>query len=230
MQLDILENNVEDGAVISLYRCGPMVDLCRGPHVPNTSFLKAVAVTNASRAFWRGDTKKDALQRVYGVTFPDKKQLAGAPLPEPLIAQSPRCHVHLACLPLACTVGKTCQRCDQKHVADVCACHKKAAVRRAAYKHRIEEAKKRDHRVVGTQQELFFFHPLSPGSCFFLPNGAKVYNQLVQYIRVRTAPRATRSSASYNSCSRVACCAPRVRYQRAKSVVNFAPGARNAAN
>lgn len=77
-QLDILENNVAAGAPISLYRCGPMVDLCRGPHVPNTSYLKAVAVTNASRAFWRGDTSKDGLQRVYGVTFPDKKQLAGA--------------------------------------------------------------------------------------------------------------------------------------------------------
>ena len=48
------------------------------------------------------------------------------------------------------------------------------------YQHRMEEAKKRDHRLLGTQQELFFFNPLSPGSCFFLPNGASVYNSLVQ--------------------------------------------------
>ena len=48
------------------------------------------------------------------------------------------------------------------------------------YKHRMEEAKKRDHRVLGRQLELFFFDPLSPGSCFFLPNGARVYNNLVQ--------------------------------------------------
>ena len=48
------------------------------------------------------------------------------------------------------------------------------------YKHRMEEAKKRDHRNVGTQQQLFFFDRLSPGSCFFLPNGARIYNQLMQ--------------------------------------------------
>jgi hypothetical protein len=51
------------------------------------------------------------------------------------------------------------------------------------YQHRIEEAKKRDHRNVGTQQELFFFHQLSPGSCFFLPHGARIYNNLMQFIR-----------------------------------------------
>lgn len=47
----------------------------------------------------------------------------------------------------------------------------------------MEEAKKRDHRVVGVQQELFFFHHLSPGSCFFLPNGGRIYNALTNYIR-----------------------------------------------
>ena len=50
----------------------------------------------------------------------------------------------------------------------------------ADYKHRMEEAKKRDHRTQGTKQELFFFDKLSPGSCFFLPNGARVYNLLMQ--------------------------------------------------
>ena len=53
------------------------------------------------------------------------------------------------------------------------------------YQMRMEEAKRRDHRNVGTQMELFFFHRLSPGSCFFLPNGARVYNTLVE---VRGAP------------------------------------------
>ena len=81
VQLDVLQNNVAADAVISLYRCGPMVDLCRGPHVPNTSYIKALTVTNSSRAFWRGDTTKDGLQRVYGVTFPDKKKLKGAATP-----------------------------------------------------------------------------------------------------------------------------------------------------
>ncbi len=65
------------------------------------------------------------MQRVYGVTFPDKKQMVD-------------------------------------------------------YKHRMEEAKKRDHRRVGTQMELFFFNPLSPGSCFFLPNGESIYNTLIE--------------------------------------------------
>ena len=48
------------------------------------------------------------------------------------------------------------------------------------YKHRMEEAKRRDHRNVGIQQQLFFFDKMSPGSCFFLPNGARIYNQLMQ--------------------------------------------------
>lgn len=52
-----------------------MVDLCTGPHLPSTSFLKAAAVTNVSRAFWRADVTKEPLQRVYGITFPDSKQL-----------------------------------------------------------------------------------------------------------------------------------------------------------
>eukprot|EP00197_Chlamydomonas_leiostraca_P002015 CAMPEP_0202857222 /NCGR_PEP_ID=MMETSP1391-20130828/251_1 /ASSEMBLY_ACC=CAM_ASM_000867 /TAXON_ID=1034604 /ORGANISM="Chlamydomonas leiostraca, Strain SAG 11-49" /LENGTH=715 /DNA_ID=CAMNT_0049536001 /DNA_START=82 /DNA_END=2229 /DNA_ORIENTATION=+ len=115
-------------ATISIYRVGPMVDLCTGPHLPNTSYLKAVGVTNMSRAFWRADVKREPLQRVYAITFPDNKQLK-------------------------------------------------------EYQHRMEEAKKRDHRNLGVQQDLFFFHPLSPGSCFFLPHGARIYNALVSYIR-----------------------------------------------
>lgn len=61
--------------MISVYRVGPMVDLCSGPHLPSTSFLKAVAVTNASRAFWRADVTREPLQRVYAVTFPEKALL-----------------------------------------------------------------------------------------------------------------------------------------------------------
>ncbi|KAL4423853.1 hypothetical protein ABPG75_001154 [Micractinium tetrahymenae] len=115
-------------AVISCYRCGPMVDLCHGPHVPNTGLLKAVGVNSMSRAFWRADVNREPLQRVYAITFPDDKELK-------------------------------------------------------EYQHRMEEAKKRDHRNVGTQQELFFFHPLSPGSCFFLPHGARIYNAMLEFIR-----------------------------------------------
>lgn len=117
-----------DSEVITCYKCGPMVDLCTGPHVPNTGVLKAVGVNNMSRAFWRADVNREPLQRVYGITFPDDKELK-------------------------------------------------------AYQHRMEEAKKRDHRNIGTQQELFFFDAVSPGSCFFLPNGARIYNQLVNFIK-----------------------------------------------
>eukprot|EP00879_Flechtneria_rotunda_P033620 GHRR01037254.1.p1 GENE.GHRR01037254.1~~GHRR01037254.1.p1 ORF type:complete len:384 (+),score=98.90 GHRR01037254.1:378-1529(+) len=121
-------NGLPEDATITIYRVGPMVDLCSGPHLPNSSFVKAVSVFNVSRAFWRADVAKEPLQRVYAITFPDKAQLK-------------------------------------------------------EWQHRIEEAKKRDHRNVGVQQELFFFHQLSPGSCFFLPYGGRIYNALIELMR-----------------------------------------------
>eukprot|EP00740_Mantoniella_antarctica_P009276 CAMPEP_0181367474 /NCGR_PEP_ID=MMETSP1106-20121128/11429_1 /TAXON_ID=81844 /ORGANISM="Mantoniella antarctica, Strain SL-175" /LENGTH=731 /DNA_ID=CAMNT_0023483237 /DNA_START=149 /DNA_END=2344 /DNA_ORIENTATION=+ len=123
-----LITNLPDGVSISCYRCGPMVDLCRGPHLPDTAWIKAVTINQCSRAHWRADVTKDPLVRVYAITFPSDKLMK-------------------------------------------------------EYKTRIEEAKKRDHRVIGMNQELFFFHNLSPGSCFFLPDGAKVYNNLMGFIR-----------------------------------------------
>lgn len=126
-KVEIIKDLPED-AVISLYRCGPMVDLCHGPHVPNTGLLRAVGINAMSRAFWRADVNREPLQRVYGITFPDEKELK-------------------------------------------------------EYQRRIEEAKKRDHRNLGVQQELFFFHPLSPGSCFFLPHGTRIYNALTEFVR-----------------------------------------------
>jgi threonyl-tRNA synthetase len=126
-KVEIISNLAVD-AVITLYRNGPMVDLCTGPHVPNTGYLKVAAVTQASRAYWRADAKKEQLQRVYGITFPDKKLMAD-------------------------------------------------------YQHRMEEAKKRDHRTIGLSQELFFFNQVTPGSAFFLPNGTRIYNTLITYLR-----------------------------------------------
>ena len=64
--------NLPADATISCYRCGPMVDLCSGPHLPNTGYLKAVAVTQTSGCHWRADVTKDALARVYAITFPSK--------------------------------------------------------------------------------------------------------------------------------------------------------------
>ncbi|KAM9958767.1 hypothetical protein ACTFIW_012356 [Dictyostelium discoideum] len=113
---------------VSLYRCGTLVDLCRGPHVPNTSYIKSFAVTKNSSAYWLGKAENDDLQRVYGISFPDKKQME-------------------------------------------------------EYENFMREAALRDHRNVGKAQELFFFHPYSPGSAFFLPHGTRIYNKLVEFIR-----------------------------------------------
>eukprot|EP00850_Spirogloea_muscicola_P015583 SM000121S25980 [mRNA] locus=s121:32138:38437:- [translate_table: standard] len=121
-------NELPEDMTITVYRCGPLVDLCRGPHIPSTGHVKAFACLKASASYWRGRADRESLQRVYGISFPDSKRLK-----EYLLV--------------------------------------------------LEEAKKRDHRTVGLAQELFFFHPLSPGSCFFLPHGARVYNRLQEFIR-----------------------------------------------
>merc|ERR1712012_547925 len=112
----------------TVYRCGPLIDLCRGPHVRHTGKVKSMAITKSSATYWEGNSEAESLQRIYGVSFPDTKQLK-------------------------------------------------------EWKHFQEEAAKRDHRKIGKEQDLFFFHELSPGSCFFQPKGAHIYNKLVQFIR-----------------------------------------------
>ncbi|KAG8381368.1 hypothetical protein BUALT_Bualt06G0115000 [Buddleja alternifolia] len=126
-KVEIIKDLPED-KTITVYRCGPLVDLCRGPHIPNTSFVKAFSCLKASSAYWRGNKDRESLQRVYGISYPDQKRLK-------------------------------------------------------EYKAMLEEAKKYDHRELTKKQELFFFHPLSPGSCFFLPRGARVCNKLLEFIR-----------------------------------------------
>lgn len=112
----------------TVYRCGPLIDICRGPHVRHTGKIKASKITKNSSAYWEGKADAEVLQRVYGISFPDNKQLK-------------------------------------------------------EWEKFQEEAAKRDHRKIGKEQELFFFHELSPGSCFFQPRGAHIYNTLVQFIR-----------------------------------------------
>lgn len=112
----------------TVYRCGPLIDLCRGPHVRHTGKVKALKVTKNSSTYWEGKADAETLQRVYGISFPDSKQLK-------------------------------------------------------EWEKFQEEAAKRDHRKIGREQELFFFHELSPGSCFFQPKGAHIYNTLVKFIR-----------------------------------------------
>ncbi|CAJ1931494.1 unnamed protein product [Sphenostylis stenocarpa] len=121
-------NDLPADKTITVYRCGPLVDLCRGPHIPNTSFVKAIACLKASSAYWRGDKDRESLQRVYGISYPDQKSLK-------------------------------------------------------EYLHRLEEAKKYDHRILGVKQELILHHEWSPGSWFFLPHGTRIYNKLMDFIR-----------------------------------------------
>ncbi|KAJ8005501.1 hypothetical protein DPEC_G00118610 [Dallia pectoralis] len=112
----------------TVYRCGPLIDLCRGPHVRHTGKIKALKIHKNSSTYWEGKADMESLQRIYGISFPDPKML------------------------------KEWERFQ-------------------------EEAKNRDHRKLGREQDLFFFHDLSPGSCFFLPKGTFIYNSLVNFIR-----------------------------------------------
>lgn len=72
-KLDLLQN-LEDGK-ITFYSQGNFTDLCRGPHIPNTGFIKAIKLTNIARAYWKGDEKNKQLTRLYGITFPSQKEL-----------------------------------------------------------------------------------------------------------------------------------------------------------
>lgn len=121
-------NEKVDTPTTTVYRCGPLIDLCRGPHVRHTGKIKALKVYKNSSTYWEGKADMETLQRIYGISFPDNK----------LMKQ---------------------------------------------WEQFQEEAKNRDHRKIGKDQELFFFHDLSPGSCFFLPRGAHIYNTLIEFIR-----------------------------------------------
>uniref|UniRef100_A0A8C5H8B4 threonine--tRNA ligase n=1 Tax=Gouania willdenowi TaxID=441366 RepID=A0A8C5H8B4_GOUWI len=127
----------------TVYRCGPLIDLCRGPHVRHTGNIKAMKIYKNSSTYWEGRTDMETLQRIYGISFPDSKMLK-------------------------------------------------------EWEHFQEEAKNRDHRKIGKDQELFFFHDLSPGSCFFMPRGAFIYNTLTEFIRDEYWTRGFQEVASPN--------------------------------
>ena len=125
---ELIKSKIPDGTSSTVYRCGPLIDLCRGPHVPHTGRIKTFKVLKNSASYFLGDAKNDSLQRVYGVSFPDKQQMKD-------------------------------------------------------YLKFLEEAASRDHRKLGREQDLFFFHEMSPGSCFWLPHGTRIYNTLVDMMR-----------------------------------------------
>lgn len=121
-KLDLLQN-LEDGE-ITFYTQGNFTDLCRGPHIPNTGFIKAIKLTNIAGAYWKGDEKNKQLTRIYGVTFPSAKQL------------------------------------DE-------------------YLQLLEEAKKRDHRKLGRELNIYTLDDdVGQGLILWLPNGTVVIEEL----------------------------------------------------
>jgi len=125
-KIELIED-LTDGT-ISLYEQGDFTDLCRGPHVPHTGFIKAFKLLKASGAYWRADQKNAQLQRIYGTAFFDKKELK-------------------------------------------------------AYITFLEEAKKRNHRKIGTALDLYSFHEEAPGMAFFHAKGMVIWNTLLDYWR-----------------------------------------------
>ena len=123
-----LISDLEDGT-ISFYTNGTFTDLCRGPHIPNTGFIKAIKLTSVAGAYWRGDEKNKMLTRIYGVSFPKKSML------------------------------------DE-------------------YLTLLEEAKKRDHRKLGKELELFTFSQrVGQGLPLWLPKGAELRDRLERFLR-----------------------------------------------
>jgi threonyl-tRNA synthetase len=116
---------------ITVYTDGPFVDLCRGPHVPSTSRLKHFKLLSVAGAYWRGDSRNQMLQRIYGTAWFKKEELE-------------------------------------------------------AYTHRLEESKKRDHRKLGKELDLFHFFPVSPGAAFWSDRGTAIYNTLNAFMRERS--------------------------------------------
>ncbi|MEP6646044.1 MAG: threonine--tRNA ligase [Saprospiraceae bacterium] len=129
-----LINDLTDGT-ITFYQQGNFVDLCRGPHIGNTDKIKAVKLTNIAGAYWRGDEKRKQLTRIYGITFPQQKELT-------------------------------------------------------EYLVMMEEAKKRDHRKLGAELELFAFSErVGAGLVLWLPKGTVVRNRLQNFLRKEQAKR-----------------------------------------
>ena len=117
-----------DDETITVYTDGPFTDLCRGPHVPGTGRLKHFKLLHAAGAYWRGDEKRQMLQRIYGTAWFKKEDLE-------------------------------------------------------AYLHRLEEARKRDHRRLGKELDLFMFHPFAPGAPFYTDRGTTMVRVINDYIR-----------------------------------------------
>ena len=74
-KIQTIKGKVPDGAKVTAYRCGDLIDLCTGPHIPSTGLIKAFKVMKNSSAYWLGNNENDSLQRVYAISFPSKAQM-----------------------------------------------------------------------------------------------------------------------------------------------------------
>lgn len=74
-KVSLISSKIADGGKVTAYKCGDLIDLCTGPHVPSTKMIKAFKVMKNSSAYWLGDANNDSLQRVYGISYPSKKEL-----------------------------------------------------------------------------------------------------------------------------------------------------------
>ena len=128
-KVEILEETLKGVDTVSVYHQDGFADLCTGPHLPNTGKIKAVLLTNISASYWRGDSNRESMQRIYGVTFPSDKLL-------------------------------------KEHVA------------------RLEEARRRDHRKLGSELGLFMLTPeVGSGLPIWLPKGAIIRNELETFLK-----------------------------------------------
>ena len=128
LKVEHLETGLAENEVVSFYRQGEFLDLCRGPHIPSAKFIGAFKIMSTSTSHWKGDVNNQSLCRVYGTAFFDKKDLS-------------------------------------------------------AYLTQLEEAKKRDHRVLGKKHELFMVDPkVGSGLVVWLPKGAIIRKQLENFI------------------------------------------------
>jgi threonyl-tRNA synthetase len=142
-KVHFINQRVPEGENSTVYRCGSLIDFCRGPHVQHTGKIKAFTILRVrshqsppdaanksqnSSAHWLGNRDAEVVQRVAGIAFPNSKLLT-------------------------------------------------------EYKTFLAEAAKRNHRKIGTEQKLFFFDDVSPGSTFFLPHGARIYNTMLELLK-----------------------------------------------
>ena len=127
-KVELIKELEKNFTTVTFYRQGDFVDLCKGPHLLSTKPVKAIKLVNVTGAYWKGDSKNEMLQRIYGISFPKVIMLE-------------------------------------------------------KYLNFLQEAKKRDHRQLGRDLELFSFFNEGVGFPFFLPNGMIIKNELISYWR-----------------------------------------------